>query len=234
MSLEQLFRLYEQDGRIHELNREIVQIRTGMQDQIAEIRSIETRIDQFHEKEKQFEVKLRATEVEVQAAEEELKRLQNQKMQVSSEKMLSGVEKKIETQSRLVSKLEDKWFEEQEALEVSRENLNKMKVHLESEESKQESLIEDGNSKLDILEKEFKDLLELRPLNLDGLQSSFLKSYEFQRSKSSTAKVLFYITSNNCQRCGMQIPNRTFEMVRYNEEVTSCSSCNALLFYSCK
>ena len=128
MSLEQLFRLYEQDGRIHDLNREIVQIRTGMRDQIAEIRSIETRIDQFYEKEKQFEVKLRATEVEVQAAEEELKRLQNQKMQVSSEKMLSGVEKKIETQSTLVSALEDKWFEEQEALEVSRENLKQMKI----------------------------------------------------------------------------------------------------------
>jgi len=131
-----------------------------------------------------------------------------------------------------VSALEDKWFEEQEALEVSRENLKQMESHLESEEPKKERLIEDGNSKLDSLEKDFKDLLEMRPLNLDGLQSSFLKNYEFQRSKSSTAKVLFDITSNNCPRCGMQIPNRTFEMVRYNEEVTTCSSCNALLFYS--
>ena len=164
MSLEQLFRLYEQDGRIHELNLEISEIRNGMQDQIAEIKLINTRINQFYEKEKQFEVKLRATEVEVQAAEEELKRLQNQKMQVSSEKMLSGVEKKIETQSILISTLEEKWFEEQEALEVSRENLNKMKSHLQSEESKSESLIEDGNSRLDVLEKEFKDLLDLRPL----------------------------------------------------------------------
>ncbi len=232
MSVEQLFRLCEQDARIHELNLTIGEIRNGMQGQIAEIKLIKTRIDQFYEKEKQFEIKLRATEVEVQAAEEELKRLENQRMQVSSEKMLSGVEKKIEAQSSEISILEEKWFEAQEALEISTENLNKMKSLLKSEESKQEILIEDGNSKLDSLEKEFKDLLESRPLNLDGLESSFLKSYEFQRSKSSTARVLFDISSNNCPRCGMQIPNRTFEMVRYNGEVTTCSSCNALLFYS--
>ena len=234
MSLEQLFRLCEQDARIHELNLAITEIRKGVQNQITEIKATQARVEQFSEKEKQFEVKLRATEVEVQAAEEELKRLQAQRMQVSSEKMLIGVDQKIEAQSGLISSLEEKWFEDQEAAEVARENLIKMKDYLESEQTKQERLIEDGNSKLDGLEHEFKQLMDLRPTNLDGLQASILKKYEFQRSKNATGKVLFDIVSNNCPRCGMQIPNRTFEMVRYNGEVASCSSCDALLFYSGK
>ena len=234
MSLEQLIRLCEQDERIHELNQAITEIRAGIQGQMAEIESIKTRMNQFHEKEKQFEIKLKSTEGEMQAAEEELSRLQNQRMQASSEKILSGLDKKIETQSAEISLLEEKWFEDQDVLDVSKENLKKMEAHLQSEELKKETLIQDGNGKLDSLENELKDLMESRPLNLDGLQSKFLKNYEFLRSKSPTAKLLFDITSNHCPRCGMQIPNRTFEMVRYNEEVTSCSSCNALLFYSGK
>tara|TARA_Y100000589_G_scaffold127717_2_gene121582 strand:+ start:9466 stop:10170 length:705 start_codon:yes stop_codon:yes gene_type:complete len=234
MSLEQLFHLCGQDARIYELNLEIARIRKAMEDQIAEIKSMKARVEQFSDKEKQFEIKLRATEVEVQAAEQELKRLQAQRMQVSSQKILSGLDQKIEAQSGLISELEEKWFEDQEALEVSQENLIKMRGHLESEQLKQEKVIETGNSKLDGLEQEFKHLMDLRSSNLDGLQATFLKRYEFQRSKNSTGRILFDICENNCSRCGMQIPSRTFEMVRYNGEVASCSSCDALLFYSGK
>ena len=232
MSVEQLLNLSVNDSRINELNQRILKVRESIKVYVNEVQQMQARLTGYIEKEKQLEVKARGVEFEVQSAEEELKRLDQQKMQVSSQKMLDGVNLKIESQRLTIDALEERWLDAQENVESARDNVEQAEKQLKELEGNKEEVISKGNVELDELETECRQLLDLRPTYLDGLETTVLQAYEKQRARDIFAIVVFDITSNNCPRCGMQIPNRTFEMVRYNGEVTSCSSCASLLFYS--
>lgn len=232
MSVEQLLNLSVNDSRINELNQRVVKVRNSIKVYVSEIQEMQTRLAGYVDKEKHLELKARSVECEVQSAEEELRRLDHQKMQVSSQKMLDGVNLKIESQKQVIASLEERWLDAQENVESARDNVLQAKRQLVELEESREEFISKGNLELDELESECRELLELRPAYLDGLETAVLQAYEKQRARDIFAKVIFDITSNNCPRCGMQIPNRTFEMVRYSGQVTSCASCAGLLFYS--
>lgn len=232
MSIEQLQNLSEQDARIYELNALIEKVRKTMQERVAEVQQAQARLDSCEKRERELELHARAVESEVQAAEDELRKFESQRMQASSQKILEGVDAKIVSQKSIISVLEERWMDLQEGLEGARENSNQTRESLRRSRNDQEVAISKGNRELDELESECRELLDLRPSALDGLETEILQAYEKQRARDAFAKVLFDIQENNCPRCGMQIPNRTFEVVRYRGEVTSCSSCSSLLFYS--
>lgn len=81
------------------------------------------------------------------------------------------------------------------------------------------------------LEREFARLNKLRPEAAKIVNPSLLAKYESIRNRQHGIGMVGISRKNACEGCGMNLPERTIQMLK-DDKMATCEACHRLLYYT--
>lgn len=202
-----------------------------------EIQALETRLsgaraglDEAKAKAGQIQKERRAKERELDEAALNIKKKQARLFEIKTNEEYSAVLKEIETLKEKSSKLEEEILELLERGDVAAKTVGDAEKAFKAAEALCQKERAEKEGQLARLRRELTDLQEARKGQASRLDNDLLRQYT--RLKTSRGVAVVAVKDGSCDGCGIALTPQTYNEVRRNDRMFTCSSCNRILYFA--
>jgi predicted nucleic acid-binding Zn-ribbon protein len=202
-----------------------------------EIQALETRLsgaraslDAGKAKADQIQKERRAKERELDEATLNTKKKQARLFEIKTNEEYSAVLKEIETLKQKSSKLEEEILILLESGDVAAKTVGDAEKGFKAAEALCQKERAEKEAQLARLQKELINLREARKGQASRLDTDLLRQYT--RLKTSRGVAVVAVKDGSCGGCGIALTPQTYNEVRRNDRMFTCSSCNRILYFA--
>jgi predicted nucleic acid-binding Zn-ribbon protein len=178
---------------------------------------------------KSNEAARRRLETDIQAAQQKIIKYREQSSSVKTNEEYRALMHEVDFAEKQISGSEDKILELMIALEAEEKNLKTAEVQMKAETVEVEKEKEEAHTRTAEDEKLLAALAEKRSQLRSGIGDSALAHYDRVMRQRKTA--MAEARGQKCLACFVMLRPQTWEEIRTNEQIITCSSCGRILYY---
>ena len=228
--LDKLLELQKLDLAVARLDveaREIPQQIQALESRLTEARAA---LDQAKGKADQIQKDRRAKERELDEAAQNVKKKQTRLFEIKTNEEYSAVLKEIESLKEKSSKLETEILELLERGDVAAKTVTDAEKEFKAAEGLHQKERAEKEAQLATLMQDLAALKEARKGQASRLDSTLLQQY--MRLAKTRGVAVVAVKDGSCTGCGIALTPQTYNEVRRNDRMFTCSSCNRILYFA--
>jgi len=171
----------------------------------------------------------RAKERELDEVGQNAKKKQARLFEIKTNEEYSAVLKEIEALKAKSSVLETEILEQMESSDVAAKAVAEAEKVFQSADLALQSERRDKEAQLATLQKELAILQAARKGKAGRVDGELLRHYT--RLMKSRDVAMVAVADGSCQGCGMALTPQTYNEVKRNDRMFTCSSCNRILYF---
>ena len=171
----------------------------------------------------------RAKERELDEVGQNAKKKQARLFEIKTNEEYSAVLKEIEALKAKSSVLETEILEQMESSDVAAKAVAEAEKVFQSADLALQSERRDKEAQLATLQKELALLQAARKGKASRVDGELLRHYT--RLMKSRDVAMVAVADGSCQGCGMALTPQTYNEVKRNDRMFTCSSCNRILYF---
>jgi predicted nucleic acid-binding Zn-ribbon protein len=204
------------DGNLAEITRVLDQLRDDLENQAAQLDAT---------------IQLHAEKTaEHQDSEDRYKKSKGRLSKVSNTKEYSAIELEIENAKKQAAQLEEELAQLSAAIETSRQAASEKEAKIADLSEQVNDETRRAQQRLSELERQLGDLMQNRNGVAKDISKEVIRRYTFIRSRRDGVAI---VAARNgcCQGCFMQLPPQMYIELQRGDTLTSCPSCQRILFF---
>jgi len=229
--IEKLLILQDRDRKIRRVKAELSSIEPQRQAMKSKAAGAQAALDAARQRVKEIETKRKQLELEVETKKELINKYGQQQFQTRKNDEYQALAKEIEHCKADITRIED---EEIELMEQGEQAAGQVAAASASLKAAQ-AIVDNEISQLDTSDQNLRNELAELESNRDELagavDESALSRYE-RTMKSRGDNVIVGIEHGVCGGCHMKIPAQVIVNCRAQQELTTCTNCGRILYYT--
>ncbi len=171
----------------------------------------------------------RKLEADIQGFQQKIVKYREQSSSVKTNDEYRALMHEVEFAEKQISASEDKILELMISLEAEEKSLRAAEIDLKAEAAEVENEKVAARQRTAEDEKQLKELGEKRNLLRTGVGETSLAHYDrvMRQRKSAVAEA----RDQKCSACFVMIRPQTWQEIRTNEQIITCSSCGRIFYY---
>lgn len=230
-NIEKLLIVQDRDRRIRQLKQEQEDI--PKRRALAETRLAESKQASHDAQEalKRNAAAIKATELEIDTARDRIGKYRVQQNQIKTNEEYRAIDREIAGVEKQIREFEDREI----VLMEETEGLRAQVAAAEARLKQQDAVVQSDRDALDVRLKqiaaEAKQLLDSRPVLLEGIDPDWLSRYE--RTFANKAGIAIVpLEAGSCGGCHMVLPPQLVQDARRPDRMACCSFCGRVLYSS--
>jgi predicted nucleic acid-binding Zn-ribbon protein len=187
-------------------------------------------LDQAKTKADQIQKDRRTKERELDEATLNIKKKQARLFEIKTNEEYSAVLKEIEALKEKSSKLETEILELLERADAAAKTVADAEKEFKTAESLHQKERAEKETQLAGLRQDLASLKESRKGQASRLDDTLLQQYT--RLQKTRGEVVVAVKDGSCTGCGIALTPQTYNEVRRNDHMFTCSSCNRILYFA--
>jgi uncharacterized protein len=229
--IEKLLILQDRDRKIRRARAELSSIDPQRQAMKSKGAGAQAALDSARQRGKEIETKRKQLELEVEARKGRIEKYGQQQFQTRKNDEYQALAKEIETCKAEIVKIEDEEIGLMEQAEQAARQVEAASKALKEVQTVVNNEVRQLDESENNLQKELGELESNRSELAAGVDESALNRYE-RIMKSRGDSVIVGIEHGVCGGCHMKIPAQVIVHCRAQQEVTSCTNCGRILYYT--
>ena len=229
--IERLRQLQQVDSQLYQLRQQKQEKPLVLERSKQQVAAQEARVKETESRLKAFQLGQKEKEVELQSREGQIKKLQGQLFQVKTNKEYSAMQHEIETIKADNSVLEEailKIFDEIEVAGRQRQDEQKQLAAVQETYKKEEAVI---RQELAVIQQRIEQLEKERQALTPTIPAAMFDVYErILSSRKGLAMAPLALETESCGGCHRRLPPQVINQVRLKAKLTTCESCNRILY----
>jgi predicted nucleic acid-binding Zn-ribbon protein len=228
--LDKLLELQKLDQAIARLDVKTREIPQQIQALEARLSAAKTALDHAKAKADQIQKERRAKERELDEATQNVKKKQARLFEIKTNEEYSAVLKEIESLKEKSSKLETEVLELLERADAVAKTVAGAEKEFKAAEALHQKERAEKEADLEKLKQDLTSLKGARKGQASRLDSGLLQQYT--RLQKTRGEAVVVVKDGSCTGCGIALTPQTYNEVRRNDRMFTCSSCNRILYFA--
>jgi len=228
--LDKLLELQKLDLAVARLDVETREIPQQVQALESRLTGARSALDQAKGKADQIQKNRRAKERELDEAAQNVKKKQARLFEIKTNEEYSAVLKEIESLKEKSSKLETEILELLERGDVAAKTVTDAEKEFKAAEGLHQKERAEKGAQLARLKQDLAGLKEASKGQASRLDSTLLQQY--MRLAKTRGVAVVAVKDGSCTGCGIALTPQTYNEVRRNDRMFTCSSCNRILYFA--
>ena len=228
--LDKLLELQKLDLAVARLDVETREIPQQIQALESRLTGARAALDQAKGKADQIQKNRRAKERELDEAAQNVKKKQARLFEIKTNEEYSAVLKEIESLKEKSSKLETEILELLERGDVAAKTVTDAEKEFKAAEGLHQKERAEKGAQLARLKQDLAGLKEASKGQASRLDSTLLQQY--MRLAKTRGMAVVAVKDGSCTGCGIALTPQTYNEVRRNDRMFTCSSCNRILYFA--
>ncbi len=228
--LDKLLELQNMDTAVARLEAEARSIPGEIQALEARFAGARAGLDEAKAKADQIQKQRRAKERELDEATLGIKKKQARLFEIKTNEEYSAVLKEIEILKEKSSKLEEEILDLLERADVAAKAVTDAEKQFKAAEAVSVGERGEKEAHLARLQRELVGLREARKGQASRLDADLFRQYT--RLIHSRGVAVVAVKDGSCSGCGIALTPQTYNEVRRNDRMYTCSSCNRILYFA--
>jgi hypothetical protein len=228
--LDKLLELQQLDLTIARLEAEARTIPQQIQDLEARLTGARAGLDQARARADQTQRDRRAKERELEEATQNSKKKQARLFEIKTNEEYAAVLKEIESLKEKCSGLETEILELLERADATAKTVGEAEKEFKAAEAANQKERAEKEARLAKLERDLASLREARKGQASRLDSALLQQYT--RLTKTRGLAVVAVKDGSCSGCGIALTPQTYNEVRRNDRMFTCSSCNRIIYFA--
>ncbi|MFI5339760.1 MAG: zinc ribbon domain-containing protein [Candidatus Methylomirabilales bacterium] len=228
--LDKLLELQKLDLAVARLDVETREIPQQIQALESRLTGARAALDQAKAKADQIQKDRRAKERELDEAMQNVKKKQARLFEIKTNEEYSAVLKEIESLKEKSSKLETEILELLERGDLAAKTVTDAEKEFKAAEGLHQKERAEKEAQLAKLKQDLAGLKEARKGQASRLDSTLLQQYA--RLAKTRGVAVVAVKDGSCTGCGIALTPQTYNEVRRNDRMFTCSSCNRILYFA--
>ena len=229
--IEKLLVLQDRDRKILRVSQELAHISPEREGLRARAAAAQSHSETAKNRVKQIETERKRLELEVEGKKTQIERYANQQLQTRKNEEYRALTHEIDGCKADIIKIEDQEIELMEQAEAAQKEV----VRATAEAAAAKKLVDDQvaqfNQREENLKKELEQLQTGRAELAAAVDESTRVRYE-RLFKSKGENVVVGVEHSACGGCHMKLPAQVVANCRAEREITTCSNCGRILYYT--
>jgi uncharacterized protein len=227
--LEKLIELEKVDREIGRLSDEVAALPKRVALIEEKLAGDKAKVEQAKAAIKNNEASRRKHEADIQTAQQKIIKYRGQSTSVKTNDEYRALMHEVEFAEKEITGFEDKILDLMVSMEAAEKSLKTAEVDLKAEAVAVEKEKNEARSKTAEDEKLLQGLNEQRNNLRSGVSDSNLAHYD--RVLRARKFALAEARDSKCQACFVMLRPQTWQELKTNEHIITCSSCGRILFY---
>lgn len=228
--LDKLLELQKLDSAIARLETEAQAIPQQIQALEARLTGARATLDQAKAKADQIQKDRRAGERDLDEATQNVKKKQARLFEIKTNEEYSAVLKEIEALKEKSSRLETEILELLERADATAKTVADAEKEYKAAEAACQKERAEKEGQLAKLQQDLASLTESRKGQASRLDGGLLQQYT--RLLKTRGVAVVAAKDGSCGGCGIALTPQTYNEVRRNDRMFTCSSCNRILYFA--
>ena len=228
--LDKLLDLQKLDLAITRLDGEAKEIPQQIQALQARLTEAKAGLDRAKAMADQIQKDRRAKERELDEATQNIKKKQARLFEIKTNEEYSAVLKEIESLKEKSSKLETEVLELLERADGVAKTVAGAEKEFKAAEALHQKDRAEKETQLTRLKQDLASFHEARKGQASRLDSTLLQQYT--RLARTRGNAVVPVKDGSCTGCGIALTPQTYNEVRRNDRMFTCSSCNRILYFA--
>jgi len=229
--IEKLLILQDRDRKIRRVKAELSSIEPHRQAMKQKSDGAKNALSSAQQRAKEIETRRKQLELEVETKKELINKYGQQQFQTRKNDEYQALAKEIEHCKAEIVRIEDQEIELMEQAEHAAKQVEATSKALKEAQSIVDSEVAQLNASETNLQKELTELESNRHELAGAVDESTLSRYErIMKSRGDT--VVVGIEHGVCGGCHMKIPAQVIVSCRGEQEITTCTNCGRILYYT--
>lgn len=228
--LDKLLELQKLDLAIVRLDTEARAIPEQIQALEARLTGARAALDQAKAKADQIQKDRRAKERELDDVTLNIKKKQARLFEIKTNEEYSAVLKEIEALKEKSSKLETEILELLERADGAARTVADAEKEFKAAEAARQKERVEKEAQLAKLQQDLASFREARKGQASRLGSALLQQYT--RLQKTRGVAVVAVKDGSCTGCGIALTPQTYNEVRRNDRMFTCSSCNRIIYFA--
>ncbi len=228
--LDKLLELQKLDLAVARLDVETREIPQQIQALESRLTGARAALDQAKGKADKIHKDRRAKERELDEVTQNVKKKQARLFEIKTNEEYSAVLKEIESLKEKSSKLETEILELLERGDVAAKTVTDAEKEFKAAEGLHQTERAEKEAQLAKLKQDLAGLKEARKGQASRLDSTLLQQYA--RLAKTRGVAVVAVKDGSCSGCGIALTPQTYNEVRRNDRMFTCSSCNRILYFA--
>lgn len=229
--IEKLLILQDRDRKIRRIKTELSSIDPQRQAMKNKAAGAQAGLDRARQRVMEIETRRKQLELEVETKKGQINKYGQQQFETRKNDEYQALAKEIETCKQHIIKIEDEEIELMEQAEQAAKNVEAATRVLKEDQAIVDREVKQLNESEENLKKELASLESNRGELAGAIDDSTLSRYE-RIMKTRGDNVIVGIEHGVCGGCHMKIPAQVIVHCRAEQEITSCSNCGRILYYT--
>jgi uncharacterized protein len=229
--IEKLLILQDRDRKIRRIKTELSSIAPQRQAMKNKAAGAQSGLDRAKQRVMEIETRRKQLELEVETKKGQINKYGQQQFETRKNDEYQALAKEIETCKQHIIKIEDEEIELMEQAELAAKQVAAATKVLKEDQAIVDREVKQLNESEDNLKKELASLESNRGELAAAIEDSTLSRYE-RIMKTRGDNVIVGIEHGVCGGCHMKIPAQLIVHCRAEQEITSCSNCGRILYYT--
>jgi uncharacterized protein len=227
--LEKLIELEKVDREIARLSEEIAALPKRVAVIEAKLADDKAKVESARAAIKNNEAGRRKLEADIQGFQQKIVKYREQSSSVKTNEEYRALMHEVEFAEKQISGCEDKILELMISLEAEEKSLKSAESDLKAETAEVEKEKAEARTRTAEDENQLKGLNEQRTQLRSGVGDSALAHYDrvLRQRRSAIAEA----REQKCQACFVLLRPQTWQELKTNEQIITCSSCGRILYY---
>lgn len=196
----------------------------------ARLKAARSDLDAARAEADQLQKNRRARERQLDDAALNIKRKQARLFEIKTNQEYAAVLKEIEVLKGQTSKLEEEVLELLERADAAAKTVADAERTFKAAEAVYQEERAGKEEQLANLRRELASLREARKAEASRLESGLLQQYA--RLVKTRGVAVVAVKDGSCSGCGIALTPQTYNEVRRNDRMFTCTSCNRILYYA--
>jgi predicted nucleic acid-binding Zn-ribbon protein len=228
--LDKLLELQKLDLAIARLDFEARAIPQQIQALEARLTGARAGLDQAKTKADQIQKDRRTKERELDEATLNVRKKQARLFEIKTNEEYSAVLKEIEALKEKSSKLETEILELFDRADAAAKTVSDAEKEFKAAEALHQKERAEKEAQLAGLRQDLANLKESRKGQASRLDGALLRQYT--RLQKTRGEAVVAVKDGSCTGCGIALTPQTYNEVRRNDRMFTCSSCNRILYFA--
>ncbi len=228
--LDKLLELQRLDTTIARLETESQAIPQAVQALEARLTTARTGLDAAKHRAEQLQKDRRAKERELDDALLNMKKKQARLFEIKTNEEYSAVLKEIESLKEKSSRFEEEVLDLLERGDVAAKAVADAEKEFKAAEAACQRERAEKEAQLATLQRELAQLREARKAQASRLERGLLQQYV--RLAKTRGEAVVAVKDGSCSGCGIALTPQTYNEVRRNDRMFTCTSCNRILYHA--
>lgn len=229
--IEKLLILQDRDRKIRRIESELAHIEPERQGLKGKTSSAQTSLDAAKQRVKQAESDRKRLELDVEAKKSQIERYANQQLQTRKNEEYRALAHEIETCKADIHKIEDQEITLMEAAEHAQRDVATCTKTFEAAKKLMDEQVAQLGVREQNLKKELAELKSNREELAAAVETGARGKYD-RLLKHKGENVVVGVNHGVCGGCHMKLPAQTLVACQADQELTSCTNCGRILYYT--